>query len=285
MSAVQNPVPVLTALQASQLGVEATWGTAVPQTIRLGSMSITPRPRISTAKFTARGYRLPTAIALSEKMAEHAIEGFATYTELGYILKTLASTGSASVEAYTLAAGGKTWPGAVVNSVSLKGDKESVQLSGSMLSKWFNATPPTTGLTAPAQSVIEQSEVTIEVGTTLGTDITRWFRWGLDISDIVGFARFGGQLEPGAVTNPESCQIRFSLEMEKNATNEAFLANLTDTLLWKIEAIKGLESCVITGQGRLSEITDFKDEDGIYGYGLVIDTMDNAGAGIDVTIS
>jgi hypothetical protein len=279
----QNPVPVLTSSIKAQLGVETTWGTAVVQTIALGSVSVSPKPKISTEKFIALGYRLPFVQALSEKMAEHGFEGMATYTELGYFLKTLASQASGTVDAYTLAAGGKTWPGAAVSALSLKGDNKVVNVSGTILSKWFNETAPTAGLTPPAQDVIDQSEVVLSLR---GSTLTRWFNWGLDLANIVDLFRFGGATEPGAVTAP-ALDASFSVEFEKNATNEALLASLEDVLAFEIACTKTdpAHTFSITGKAQIADIIEFKDNGGIYGYGLKLNVMADGADGITVTSS
>lgn len=284
--AVQNPVPVLTTLQKGQLGIETTWGTAVAQTIKLCSVSLNPKPKISVESFTALGYRLPTAIALSEKSAEIGFDGIATYEEIGYFIKSLGSAGSVTLDSFTAAAGSKTYPGAAVSAYSLKGDNKSVKISGSMLAKWFNATVPTAGLSDVAQTPIDQGEVVIGLGTSAATALSRIFNWELNVSDIVGLARFAGNIEPGAATSPP-VKATVSVEFEANATNLAFLANAAvgDVMMWQIACTKVSPAHLfqIAGKGKITEIIDYKDNEGVYGYGVKLDVISDGADGITVT--
>ncbi len=288
MSATQSPVPVLTTAVKGRMKAESVWGTAVTPSASnetLGSVSLTPRPRLTKKEWVARGYRLATAKALSEKASEIGFDGAASYTEIANFVKSIASGGSTNVDSYTVAAGGLLWPGAVVNSWSLKGNNESVDLSGSMLAKWYSGTDSASA-DAPAQVVIEQSEIVLKIA---GATITRWFNWSVDASDIINMVRFGGQLEPGAVTNPETLKIGFAVDFEANATNMALINSaIANTLVeWQLIATKTspAKTFSIVGKGTIDEINEFSDNEGVYGFGVKIGTMADGANALTVTAS
>lgn len=72
--------------QVVQIGVEATPGTAVPATRRLGSMSFTPSVNAETDPFTPRGSKFPTIVTLNREWTDLAMEGRPTFQEVVYPL-------------------------------------------------------------------------------------------------------------------------------------------------------------------------------------------------------
>lgn len=280
----QSPVPVLTTAQRAAVKAETTWGTPVTPDALLTSVSVTPKPTITTEKFTAMGYRLPFLQSLSEQAGQHSYDGKASYEDLPKFLQTIspASSATGEVVSYTMAAGFKIWPGTVVNSVSLKGDRNAVNLSGTLLSKWFSGDDNVTaglipGATDPTP--IQQHECSISLG---GATLSRWFTWSLDINNLVNLFRFGGQTTPGVATLPD-VDASFSVEFEANSTNRAFMDDLSADLAVVLTMTDGGSNTItVTGAGRIGEIMDLKDNEGVYGYGLKITLMGNSGDGIVV---
>lgn len=72
--------------QVSQIGLEATPGTAVAATKRLGSLSITPSMQIEAEPFRPEGLKFPTLMVLNREWAEVDVEGVPTYEEVIYPL-------------------------------------------------------------------------------------------------------------------------------------------------------------------------------------------------------
>lgn len=71
-----------TASQVSQIGLEATPGTAVAATRRLGSLSITPSISAEAEPFKPEGMKFPTLVVLNKEWAEVDVEGIPTYEEV-----------------------------------------------------------------------------------------------------------------------------------------------------------------------------------------------------------
>lgn len=68
--------------QVSQIGLEATPGTAVAATRRLGSLSISPSIQAETEMFRPEGLKFATVQTLNREWAEVDVEGTPTYEEV-----------------------------------------------------------------------------------------------------------------------------------------------------------------------------------------------------------
>lgn len=68
--------------QVSQIGVEATPGTAVAATRRLGSLSVVPSISAEAEMFRPEGLKFPTVQVLNREWAEVDVEGTPTYEEV-----------------------------------------------------------------------------------------------------------------------------------------------------------------------------------------------------------
>ena len=75
--------------QVTQIGKEATPGTAVAANIRLRSMGIDLSPDGAIDVFRATGSKFPALAAMGKEWAGGGVDGRATYTELGYPLSML----------------------------------------------------------------------------------------------------------------------------------------------------------------------------------------------------
>lgn len=71
-----------TVAQVTQIGLEATPGTAVPATRRLGSLSLTPSISAEAEMFTPKGMKFPTVQVLNREWAEVDVDGTPTYEEV-----------------------------------------------------------------------------------------------------------------------------------------------------------------------------------------------------------
>lgn len=72
--------------QVSQIGVEATPGTAVAATRRLGSLTITPSIQAENEAFRPEGLKFPTLMVQNREWSEVDVEGVPTYEEVVYPL-------------------------------------------------------------------------------------------------------------------------------------------------------------------------------------------------------
>lgn len=78
--------------QVSQIGVEATPGTSVAATKRLGSLSLTPSIAAEAEMFRPEGFKFPTVQVLNREWAEFEMEGTPTYEEVIYPLSGAVNT-------------------------------------------------------------------------------------------------------------------------------------------------------------------------------------------------
>lgn len=72
--------------QVSQIGVEATPGTAVAATKRLGSMSFDPTLQTEVETFRPAGVKFTTVLAPNREWADVSVDGAPTYEEVVYPL-------------------------------------------------------------------------------------------------------------------------------------------------------------------------------------------------------
>lgn len=89
--------------QKVQIGIESTWGTAVPATKIPKSFSLDLDVQTNNDAFTPMGNIFPTSNAQTQEWTEGSLDGVLTYTEVVYALSAL--FGPATI---TTAAGGTT---------------------------------------------------------------------------------------------------------------------------------------------------------------------------------
>lgn len=75
-----------TVAQIQQIGKEATPGTAVPATKRLGSMTLSPGVSAEVGMFRPQGMKFATVQSLNQEWVEGDLEGQPTYDEVVYPL-------------------------------------------------------------------------------------------------------------------------------------------------------------------------------------------------------
>src|SRR5690242_14122397 len=90
--------------EGTQIGVETTYGTAVPADLLLPSISIEPAVKTSNNLFKTAGYKLPTISSLGKEWSEWSIKSDApTYDELTYLLNSILVTAAPVQEGSTTA--------------------------------------------------------------------------------------------------------------------------------------------------------------------------------------
>lgn len=75
-----------TSAQVTQIGLEATPGTAVPATRRLGSLSLSPSINAESEPFRPEGMKFPTLVVQNREWTEVDVEGTPTYEEIVVLL-------------------------------------------------------------------------------------------------------------------------------------------------------------------------------------------------------
>lgn len=151
-----------TITQVTQIGVEATPGTAVAATKKLGATSIEPSIQAEIATFRPAGVKFNTIGVLGKEWTEASIEGPASYTDLAYLLAgalnyaapaqqggtaaykwtfTPSHTAEDTVKTYTVERGSAVRAGrfsyGTVNELGLSFSRESVDVSGSILGQQY----------------------------------------------------------------------------------------------------------------------------------------------------
>lgn len=196
--------------QILQLGLESTPGTAVPANKLLPSLMLTSGIDGSFVEVRSNGYKYSVDQVIGKEWSTSKISGAPTYDELTYLLssvlvkvspvtsdtsaRTWTMTPSSSAEdtvaTYTVEQGSSVrankYPYGIVSEFSLKGDREKIEVGGTMIGKLFQDGITLTGSpTAVAQVPIFPKEVSIYLDTTsagLGTTKqTRVLAWEVNV--------------------------------------------------------------------------------------------------------
>lgn len=78
--------------QVAQIGVEATPGTAVAATSRIGSLNVVPKTTAEVSTFTPDGLKFPSVAALNREWGEFSVDGQPTYEEVAKMLANVIGT-------------------------------------------------------------------------------------------------------------------------------------------------------------------------------------------------
>ena len=78
-----------TAVQAAQIGVETTAGTAVTASKRLLSVGFKQGIKVDTKAEMSQGFKLPTAVSIGKDWTEGTFDGYAGYNDLAYLLSSV----------------------------------------------------------------------------------------------------------------------------------------------------------------------------------------------------
>lgn len=269
-----------TAFQKGQLGIEANWGVAVPATVALGSLMLTPSIKRTENKFTPRGILLPGIQSIGREHTEIAIEGQASFEDLAYFLKDVVSDAQTDPLSYTVEAGGLQIPGAVVTGITLRGNRDVIDVTGLMIGKKGTVAAPTGGLVAPTQTPILAPPVVITIG---GVRLAKCFEWELAISDLWGGETYIGD-STLAVIMQKTITATCRFKCEADETNLALLEE-TDTQAITISSENGAKKLTIAFDAKFGEPGTFSDEGGIYAIDLNATIMNRPTKAIEVTFS
>lgn len=150
--------------QVTQLGVEATAGTAVAATKRLQSISVKPGVKTKQNTFRPEGQKYPSLVTLGKEWTESSLDGVPTYDELLYVLAGVfcvptttelmddvtstggyqhvfspSNTAADTIKTYTIEKGNATLARRsaynLVNEFGLKWSREEVTIDGALLSQ------------------------------------------------------------------------------------------------------------------------------------------------------
>ena len=266
--------------QDTQIGAESAWGTAVPATVKLQSVTVAPALKRTFSTFKAKGLLLPTVGLPGTRHAEHSFDGMATFQEIAYFVSDVVSDAQVTPTSYTIEHGGEVYPGAVVSAWKLDGNQDAVMLSGTLISKDKNGLTTHTTLSSVDQVPVPGIGTTISIG---GVSQTRWFNWSVDVSDIWKLVFSGGNAEPVNIAQGDAMTANFTCLLENNAAGKAVLA-LTGRQAVVIVMTSGGMSVTLAFDVIFEEPDQFSDVDGVYAVGVKGQIYNDATVALDVTI-
>lgn len=264
----------------TQIGAESTYGTAVPATVKLQSVTVNPALKRQFSKFKAKGLLLPTVGLPGTKWAEHSFEGMATFEELAYFVSDVVSDAQVAPVSYTIEHGGMVFPGAVVSAWNLSGDQDQVTLSGTMISKNKNSSTTHTTLASVDQNPVPGIGTAITIN---GVTQTRWFNWSVDVSDIWKFVFAGGNSEPINVAQGDNMVANFACLLEADTAGMT-VVDLTGRQAVTIVMTSGSMSVTLAFDVIFEEPDQFSDQDGVYAIGVKGEIYNDATVALNVTI-
>jgi hypothetical protein len=306
-----------TITQTAQIGVEATPGTAVAATKRLGSLGISLGPSIETNAMRPIGQKYPSLQILGKEWAEADLEGAPVYTELPYLFASILGTptvaaildgatpsgatrwtfntnsfGADVFKTYTIEQGDASRAHRVthglISELSFAYDREEVTIEGSLIARALEdgITMTSSGVTQLPQVPVRPTEVSIYLDNTAAAAGTTKMLRVVSGEWSMGGDRFqpvwvvdAAQPSFVAVVEGEP-DFEFTLTQMADAQGMANLVALRAgaTRFLQIKAVGpniytgtgGTPLVVnhqltITTAGQISDVSQFDDEDGIYG--------------------
>lgn len=302
-----------TVTQVCQIGVESTEGTAVAANRFLPGVSIEMSPNLNIDKFRPAGNKYSTIHALGKEWSGGTITGKPTYDEIMYLLDGVlaygaptqissttayksthapSSTAEDTVKSFTIENGSavrahKT-PGCRIVELSLKGDRDKIDLGGSVIGRAItDGITLTSSPTAIDQIPILPKEVDIYLDTTsagLGTTkLLRVFSWEWNIAGRFGpfwpvnsaNASFGGLVEM-----PVEGTVKLGVEADAAGMALLTAARAGTTNFLRIAATGGQNAGTATPYSltldqavQVAAVSDLKDQDGIYAVEITFDIV------------
>ena len=198
----------------SQIGVEATPGTAVPANKLLPTLSFKPKPTFATQKYRAQGARTTTSLTQSKHMGDGELTGVLDYNSIIWALNGIfnftAGTQIGSLTAYqrvwnagvytsdmnrktyTIEKGdadsADRYTSAQIKSFGFEASQDQYNIKGSMFSRYpdldvvLTASP-----TKVPERPVERDDINLYIDNTFGsigtTQVTNARRENLDIGD------------------------------------------------------------------------------------------------------
>lgn len=173
-----------------QIGKESAPGTAVAATKRLGSIKITPEPKVDVKTFSPDGFKYPLVAQVGQDWTDFGYDGVPDYNEMIYILSSLlgvvsptgASTaktwaitpdtdGPDTMAAFTMESGssvrGARWAHGMFTSLEFKLTRKEAKVSGKGVGqKYTDAFSMTGSLADPAPVPMNPSEFVVYLDTS-----------------------------------------------------------------------------------------------------------------------
>jgi hypothetical protein len=289
-----------TIYQLCQLGPEAVPGTEVAADTLLSSLQISPAVKVETTPYRGTGFKYPSIVNLNKEWVEAEISGPLTYDELPYLLCSVledatptgttakawswspSSNSADTVKTFTVEQGGggraHLFTYGLVNELTLTFGRDACEISGNMLGQalqdgiTMTATPTAVALHPIMPTQVTGKLAATQAGLTGATALARLLRAEWTIRDRFGpIWALNGQVGWSAHVEIEPT-IEVKVLMEADAEGMAQLANLRagSTRWLRLSA----EGAVIAGADnymfqidqpfKITEVSEFRDEDGVF---------------------
>lgn len=288
--------------QVAQFGVESTPGTGVATTKQLLSLTIDVDPQIEVSTYRPSGYAVATVAALNKEWVEAGISGPITYTDIVYllssILKTGVVTGAGNAKTwtfepvvtavntpvtYTIEYGGAQraheFYYGLLRDLTLNFSHDECTLDGVFLGTALaDGITMTAGNTAVALVPVLPTQVSVKLAATAAglsgaSASTRVLSASLSIANRYDLVWVLNAANSSYVAHVDvEPTIEMKLMMEADSAGMALLTTLRSatTQFVRVEAvgaaISGGGNYTLTCDfaGKLSDASEFRDEDGVY---------------------
>lgn len=297
-------------LQAVQLGVETTPGTAVAANRKLLATSFVPTIEASIQHFRPAGGKFATVQALGKESVSASIEGQGVYTDPVYLLASLlnyaapaqqaattaykwtfspAQAQADAIKTFTVEYGGAVrasrFAYGVVNEFNLDFDRDEVTVGGSMFGQQLDDGITLTATPTEIELVpILPKEIDVFIDTTSGalgtTKMLRAFSGSFSVGNRYGqvwpLNSALGSYDAHVELEPEAT---LTLMLEADAAGMALLTALRagTKLFVRVKATSGqLAGTAIPYSfqldfcGTVESPEPFEDMDGVYAWGLTL---------------
>lgn len=310
--------------QIVQIGVESTPGTSVAATKKLTTVEITPAIKTNVEKYRGAGYKYATVAAMGKEWVEAGIKGGMTYTELVYLLSSLLKTTTAviindgpgytwsfapatttedTVKTFTVEHGSSVRAGkflyGLVTGLAYEITREKCEITGgTMLGRGYtDGASLSGGATELAIVPILPTQVSVYLDSTAaglgGTKLTRVLSVGYEMSN-----RFGTVWPINAAETSWAAHVeleptaQLKLKVEADSSGMALLTNLRagSSVFVRVEAIGPLIETAVYYKfvhdiaGKVMDISEFSDQDGVYAVEFTIDQVHDATWGKSMNI-
>lgn len=299
----------LSTTQSVQLGVETTPGTSVAANRQLPSLQLTTGIGATFTEVLPVGYKFPTAQVPGKEWVDAKLSASAIgYDEIIYLLAACLAAGSGvqqssttaykwtqgpsstvadSIKTYTVEQGDAVrahkFAYGIVTDLALKGDRDKVELSGSMIGQQLSdGITMTTSPTVVAQVPILSRDVSVyfdSTGAGLGTTkLGRVLSWEWSLKNRFSPLWVVDSSKASWVAHTETAiQSEIKLQLEADSTGNALItSNMRNgtTGFIRIDATSTQNagtaipySCKIDMAGQVKDApSEFSDVDGVYAY-------------------
>jgi hypothetical protein len=294
--------------QTVNVGVESTSGSAVVCAKKLTSMSIEPAIKTNVETFRPMGTKYATLTQQGKEWTEAKVSGLVTYTELVYALSSLlkpavittpsggttarqwlfepSATLADAVKSLTVEQGSAErahrFAYGLFNSLSLKFDRDKVELSGSMLGQaiedgvTMNASPTAIALVPVMPKHVSIYLADTQAGLAGATALSRVVSCEWSLSDRFGMIWPLNAAKPSWDGHVEKePKLAASLLMEADADGMGLLTQLRNgATKWLRIKCEGdtIESTIkyllqIDQPIKITDPKDFTDSDGLFAIG------------------